>query len=316
MAQNFIECEGINSKGFGIFPKKLAIDTRISADAKAIYAYLTSYAGAGRSAFPGVDLMMVHLGMGRQRFYNARAILEAYGYIKIQTTYKIDEKTGRGRRGNNIYILCEYPQENPELIQKIEDKKTNKKAKETDSKTTKKVVKKAAKKPQKNVAKKAENNTTKTVETVGITATDKQYDYKTVDNKQFYNDTYNNNSINNNSINNNSINNKNRKEKIKEKKEDKLSCTDLSVIIPDEFKHELDKYFIKRLKKDKTFYTLDFTNGMWYNVFADAVVKTQLQDNVEVLELNQYAYFKKTLTNMIEPLIKKREMLSIIEENN
>lgn len=80
-------------------------------------------------------------------------------------------------------------------------------------------------------------------------------------------------------------------------------------IIPDECINDLDKYFIGRFKKERTFYGINFDEGLYYNAFADALLKTQLQDSVEVLTMNQYPYFIKTLKNMIEPLETERKLL-------
>lgn len=297
--ENILETEGINSKGFGIFPKCLAIDTRISADAKAIYAYLTSYAGAGRTAFPGVDLMMVHLGMGRQRFYNARAILEAYGYITIKQRFKKDEN-GINRRAKNIYTLCANPKIVPELIEALENKKANKKA----NKKTKEIK-------------------VETPETVDIPQSSQQYDFETVGNETVGyetvgNDTINNNSLENNSLNINSSNKKNRKEKIKEK-DTAHYFSDLpgkAPILPGEFIEDLDPFFVKRLLKDRNIYDLNFSENPLYSIFAEAVTKTQIQDNVEILTIRQYPYFIKTLQNMLDPYRKKINLLNFLEKDS
>lgn len=80
-------------------------------------------------------------------------------------------------------------------------------------------------------------------------------------------------------------------------------------IIPDECINDLDKYFIGRLKKERAFYGINFDEEPYYNAFADALFKTQLQDSVEVLTMTQYPYFIKTLNNMIEPLETERKLL-------
>ncbi len=47
-----LHVEGVRSRGFGIIPKLVMQDKRLTGDAKAIYAYFCSYAGAGDTAFP------------------------------------------------------------------------------------------------------------------------------------------------------------------------------------------------------------------------------------------------------------------------
>ena len=44
--------ENISAQGFGTVPKIVMLDTRLTAQAKAIYAYFASFAGAGTTAFP------------------------------------------------------------------------------------------------------------------------------------------------------------------------------------------------------------------------------------------------------------------------
>ena len=43
---------GIDSKGYGKIPKLVMQDHNLTIEAKAIYAYFASYAGAGTNAFP------------------------------------------------------------------------------------------------------------------------------------------------------------------------------------------------------------------------------------------------------------------------
>lgn len=91
--------------------------------------------------------------------------------------------------------------------------------------------------------------------------------------------------------------------------EDKKESNIKPAIIPDECKNELDKYFIGRFKKERKFYGLNFNITEYYMAFADALVKTQLQDGVEVLTMAQYPYFIATLNKMIEPLLLERKLL-------
>ena len=91
----------IKQKGFGIIPKLVMQDTRLSVEAKAIYAYMASYAGAGDTAFPGVDLMIHHLGVSKKRFYRHRDDLEKLGYIQITKSRK------GNRNASNVYELVQ-----------------------------------------------------------------------------------------------------------------------------------------------------------------------------------------------------------------
>src|SRR5690625_2858281 len=96
---NEIKLEGILSKGYGIIPKLVAQDTKLTPEAKAIYSYLCSYAGAGQTAFPSVSLMVHHLDMSENRFYKHRKYLVDRGYVSIERL-----RTDNGF-SKNIYTL-------------------------------------------------------------------------------------------------------------------------------------------------------------------------------------------------------------------
>ena len=81
--QNSIFSGGIFKQGFGFSPKLLMKDSSVSIEAKAIYAYLSSYAGAGMSSFPSVGLICHELGISRQRYNKHRKLLEEKGYLTV-----------------------------------------------------------------------------------------------------------------------------------------------------------------------------------------------------------------------------------------
>src|SRR5690625_202682 len=87
------------SQGYGTIPKKVMKDKDLSIEAKAIYAYLQSYAGAGDTAYPSVSLMSKDLNISERRFYNHRKTLIDKGYILIKQT-----RNDKGWK-NNIYTL-------------------------------------------------------------------------------------------------------------------------------------------------------------------------------------------------------------------
>ena len=94
------EGKSILSKGYGMIPK-LVMQSDISIEAKAIYAYMCSFAGNGQSAFPGVDRIIYELKITRRRFYKYRKELEDHGMIKVK-------KTRNGNRNSrNIYIIAQ-----------------------------------------------------------------------------------------------------------------------------------------------------------------------------------------------------------------
>lgn len=106
MSDNKFKAEGIMSKGYGFIAKLVMKDKELTIEAKAIYAYLSSYTGAGNTAYPTVSLMCGDLGISEARFYKHRKLLESKGYIVI------DKKRNEGGWSNNVYTLPfkPYPQ--------------------------------------------------------------------------------------------------------------------------------------------------------------------------------------------------------------
>ena len=52
-----------------------------TSEAKAIYAYLASFAGAGESSFPTRDKILSGLNLGKDRYYSHFKLLIQEGYI-------------------------------------------------------------------------------------------------------------------------------------------------------------------------------------------------------------------------------------------
>ena len=107
---NIVGQRPIDAMGFGIIPKLVMLDKDLTVEAKAIYSYICSYAGAGAVAFPSVSLICDHLGMATKRFMKHRKLLEDKGYIKI-----IQERgeNGKGFAKNKYYLMpsCNFIQE-------------------------------------------------------------------------------------------------------------------------------------------------------------------------------------------------------------
>lgn len=75
----------------------------LTPEAKAIYAYLCSFAGAGETCYPGTELMRAELQMGADRFYKHMRLLTDAGIIE-----KVQERKGN-RWGNTIYKINQLP---------------------------------------------------------------------------------------------------------------------------------------------------------------------------------------------------------------
>ena len=108
MENNFIQINGIMSQGYGFSPKMVMRDKRLTIEAKAIYAYMSSFAGAGLTAFPTVELQLAELGISKSRYYKHRKLLEDLGYITVKQT-RVKGESGKIVNGKNIYTIEQFP---------------------------------------------------------------------------------------------------------------------------------------------------------------------------------------------------------------
>ena len=91
--------------GYGLVFKRVMKDKNISIEAKALYSYLSAYAGSDESAFPSVDLIKHELNIGKQRYQRARRELENAGYLQV------DRKQNGNIYGSNLYTLFHIPRQ-------------------------------------------------------------------------------------------------------------------------------------------------------------------------------------------------------------
>lgn len=100
-----LKVEGVNARGFGTVPKMVMLDKKLTIEAKAIYSYFCSYAGAGTTAFPSTKKIQDDLCVGKARYYKHFNLLKDFGYIRVEQ--KRDEK---GVFKHNIYTLIQNPE--------------------------------------------------------------------------------------------------------------------------------------------------------------------------------------------------------------
>lgn len=86
--------------GYGLVPRKVMRDKNLSSQAKAVYAYLASFAGNTGKAFPSTDLMANELGISRNTLFKYLKELRELGAITVER-----ETTEYGIKGKNIYYL-------------------------------------------------------------------------------------------------------------------------------------------------------------------------------------------------------------------
>lgn len=94
----------IYETGFGILPKSIMMDTRISLQAKGVFAYLVTYAGNGDTAFPKRETIMYHLNISKDSLTKYLKELKDNGYLEVSQA-----KSEKGRFAHNIYKLVTYP---------------------------------------------------------------------------------------------------------------------------------------------------------------------------------------------------------------
>lgn len=101
---DILRVEGIMAQGYGINPKLIMRDKRLTPEAKAIYSYIASFAGGGNQAFPSREIMLSELQMSKDRYYKHLKYLTDADYIRIERT--------KGRNGSfdrNIYTMVAMP---------------------------------------------------------------------------------------------------------------------------------------------------------------------------------------------------------------
>lgn len=95
---------GMLSGGYGMIPRLVMQDQRMSIKEKALYAYLVCYADAGSAAFPKVETIRRHLGICVSSFQKYMNTLERLGYIIKE------QRRENGRFGVVDYFICEQPE--------------------------------------------------------------------------------------------------------------------------------------------------------------------------------------------------------------
>lgn len=99
MATDIIKSISINSAGFGTIPKLVMQDKNLDICAKAIYAYFSSFAGAGDSCFPSRTKICYDLGISNERLSKYLRQLKEYGYITIEQVKE------NGKFSHNVYTI-------------------------------------------------------------------------------------------------------------------------------------------------------------------------------------------------------------------
>lgn len=100
-----IRFSGLKSCGYGIIPKSVMIDERLTVKSKGIYAYFCSFTGTGDTAFPTKEIILKHLGISENTYYKFYKVLADLNYITAVQRH-ID-----GKLSVNDYYLSDNPDE-------------------------------------------------------------------------------------------------------------------------------------------------------------------------------------------------------------
>ena len=94
-----VKMEGILERGYGIIAKKVMRDRNLNVVSKAIYAYICSYAGKGKDAFPSQKLISNDLGINIGTLAKYTQELKDSGYITVKGHKE------KGKFSKNLYTI-------------------------------------------------------------------------------------------------------------------------------------------------------------------------------------------------------------------
>ena len=98
-----IKMQGAFEKGYGFVAKKVMRDKTLNILSKAVYAYICSYAGKGKDAFPSQNLICRDLGIGKSTLVKYIKELKDRGYVTV-----IQHKE-KGKFAQNLYTVNAIP---------------------------------------------------------------------------------------------------------------------------------------------------------------------------------------------------------------
>lgn len=101
---DILRVEGIMAQGYGLNPKMVMRDKRLTPVAKCIYSYIASFAGGGNQSFPSRNIMLDELQISKDTYYKHLKLLLKADYIKIE-----QQKMGGGIFDRNIYTIVSLP---------------------------------------------------------------------------------------------------------------------------------------------------------------------------------------------------------------
>lgn len=94
-----IKGQGVFKEGYGFIAKKVMRDRDLNVLSKAVYAYICSYTGKGKNAFPSQNLICGDLGIGKDTLIKYVRELKDRGYVTV-----IQHKE-KGKFAQNLYTV-------------------------------------------------------------------------------------------------------------------------------------------------------------------------------------------------------------------
>ncbi len=129
-----LEEDSILSDGYGISPKYLMRNKDIPVYSKAIYAYLSSFAGNKKYCHPRMETIYTELNISKNAFIKYVEVLKERGFIKV---YRIQNENNL--YGNNVYEIAMSKskiRENAENYTKTKNSKKKSKKSPTEAATS------------------------------------------------------------------------------------------------------------------------------------------------------------------------------------
>ena len=80
--RNLLQLDALLSHGYGLSPQLVMRSKGLSIEAKALYGYLSSFAGAGDTAFPSTSRILEELDISKNRFSKIRKELVSWGLYR------------------------------------------------------------------------------------------------------------------------------------------------------------------------------------------------------------------------------------------
>lgn len=112
-----LQSTSILSEGYGLYARCVARDKYLSLGAKALYAYLVSFAGNSFSCYPGRALMLKELGI------NVKTYTKYLNELKDRNYIKVHPNKNKGKFDNNTYEIILNKNDIKEYEKPIEERK-------------------------------------------------------------------------------------------------------------------------------------------------------------------------------------------------